>query len=265
MSLLLLVVVFALGAVLGVPTRQLNRPYLPGGRIVGGEDADIADYPYQLCVIYVDFGPMCGATLIAPGWALTAAHCTYKEVASSFQVRAGSSNATSGGQLVQVEKIYQHPDFFYLTGENDISLFKLATNITTPSAKTATLSTSKPHANQTASVIGWGITVEDDLTAGSEVLQVVQVPVLEQEVCSGIYSDFATSMFCAGYLEEGGKDACTGDSGGALVVDGVQAGIASWGSGCAEPGKPGVYTDVASYLDWIEEVMASDSKSPDNW
>ena len=48
-----------------------------------------------------------------------------------------------------------------------------------------------------------------------------------------------------------------GDSGSPLqcrVEDKwVQAGVTSWGVGCAKPGYPGVYVRVSQYLDWIYE------------
>lgn len=34
-------------------------------------------------------------------------------------------------------------------------------------------------------------------------------------------------------------------------------GITSWGSGCGRKGKPGVYTEVSQYIDWIESKMGS--------
>ena len=58
-------------------------------------------------------------------------------------------------------------------------------------------------------------------------------------------------------LIEGGMDSCQGDSGGPLAVRNVEntawllAGITSWGLGCAQPGRPGVYTKVSSYINWI--------------
>jgi len=63
-------------------------------------------------------------------------------------------------------------------------------------------------------------------------------------------------MMCAG-LEEGGKDACKGDSGGPLAVekDGVWylAGIVSAGISCAIPKMLGVYHNVSVTADWIRD------------
>nr|CAD7269548.1 unnamed protein product [Timema shepardi] len=79
-------------------------------------------------------------------------------------------------------------------------------------------------------------------------LQYVQVPV---SLCMNYGSDnIGPGMLCAGY-KEGGKDSCSGDSGGPLACDGQLTGIVSWGASCAASLYPGVYTNVSYYNSWI--------------
>jgi trypsin len=96
------------------------------------------------------------------------------------------------------------------------------------------------------------------------VLQEVEVDLVPQEACRHRYGSFviSESMMCAA---RDGADACSGDSGGPLLVRGpsellgagdVQVGIVSFGVGCADERYPGVYTDVAAVLPWIEEKLA---------
>ncbi|GFO48526.1 serine protease [Plakobranchus ocellatus] len=108
-------------------------------------------------------------------------------------------------------------------------------------------------------VTGWG----NDHTGNSQRhLQKVSIPVQSNAKCNEwLEGEWVTSnMMCAGF-EEGGKGSCFGDSGGPLVCkkNGVWklAGIVS-GSvyfSCANPNKPGIYTRVSSYLDWIDEKI----------
>ncbi|CAG0924768.1 unnamed protein product [Notodromas monacha] len=74
------------------------------------------------------------------------------------------------------------------------------------------------------------------------------------------WTNIYDGMLCAGYYALGGVDACQGDSGGPMTCpleDGtnVLAGIVSWGTGCARPGYPGVYSEVAYLREWIHEKI----------
>lgn len=92
------------------------------------------------------------------------------------------------------------------------------------------------------------------------VLQTVEVPIVDKKSCNRAYflsGGISKGQVCAGYLE-GGKDSCQGDSGGPLVCNGSLSGIVSYGNGCAAPGFPGVYSDVAYYKDWIDEQNGAD-------
>ena len=108
---------------------------------------------------------------------------------------------------------------------------------------------------------GWGSTGQ--ASGGySRRLQTASVPILETAKCMEpqVYGpDKLTSgMICAGFLA-GGLDSCQGDSGGPMVGEvrgrATLLGIISWGYGCGRANKPGVYTRVASYVDWIDEIM----------
>jgi len=79
-------------------------------------------------------------------------------------------------------------------------------------------------------------------------LRAVELDMVDRETCIERYEpikDVTPRMVCAGL--GGGKNACKGDSGGALVVkkSGKQLGIVSWSLGCAEPYYPGVFANVA--------------------
>ena len=91
-------------------------------------------------------------------------------------------------------------------------------------------------------------------------LMQVEVPIVSQSSCKRAYgSSIHDSMVCAG-LRQGGKDSCQGDSGGPLVCESngkfFLEGVVSWGSGCASPGKYGVYARVRYLRQWIDNTMS---------
>ncbi|KAI2796867.1 peptidase S1 [Blomia tropicalis] len=81
--------------------------------------------------------------------------------------------------------------------------------------------------------------------------------------CQKIYeNDVTINQFCA---MKDGVDACTGDAGGPAASNKVLLGIISWGGEeCAQQGKPGVYTNVGQFVDWINIffLVIMDEKGP---
>nr|CAD7588048.1 unnamed protein product [Timema genevievae] len=93
----------------------------------------------------------------------------------------------------------------------------------------------------------------------AETLQFLKVPLVMFDECINKYPQLVKGELCAGFID-GSGDACQGDSGGPLTCVGYLTGLVSWGYGCATPGYPGVYTDVAYYKTWVEQY--GDSGGP---
>jgi len=235
------------------------------GQIVGGEKAAPGAWPWMVAIqAYTEPGyhTFCGATLVAPSWALTAAHCVVNASPDDIVATVGPHRLDSGqGQKRSVDRIVVHPRYgfdFAHDFAHDLALLHL----TEPAdAELVTLlgadSLALAGPGTLGTVIGWGALSEDG-SAGlvSYDLQQVELPIVSEEECTSSMGRMITeNMLCAGF-REGGKDACHGDSGGPLVVpDGEGgwqlAGLVSFGIGCARPAFYGVYTRVSQYHDWI--------------
>ncbi|KFU86198.1 Transmembrane protease serine 11E, partial [Chaetura pelagica] len=158
-----------------------------------------------------------------------------------------------------VKTIIIHEKYSYPEHDYDIALVQLSKHVEfTSSIHRVCL----PEPSQTllynsdAIITGWGALTNDGPTPN--VLQEATVKLIDSNTCNRkeVYDgDITPRMLCAGYLE-GGVDACQGDSGGPLVVPDTRlmwylVGIVSWGDECAKPNKPGVYTRVTYFRDWI--------------
>lgn len=232
--------------------------------IVGGENANIEDYPYNAALINSGGwfgGGFCGASIINEYWILTAAHCVDNSSANGTAVRVGNdASYAQGGVTYDALEIISHPNFNANTLNNDIALIRVDgpisfDNFTQPVVlmcdTQVELGVEEP--GEMSWVTGWGNT---EGTTSSSQLQVVGVPITT--VSNYGTNQIDPDMIMAGY-PDGGYDSCQGDSGGPLVVlaaDGetyLQAGVVSWGNGCAEAGYPGVYTRLSYFIDWICE------------
>ncbi|ELW68909.1 Anionic trypsin [Tupaia chinensis] len=232
------------GAAVAFPTNDDDD------KIVGGYTCEENSVPYQ---VSLNSGyHFCGGSLISDQWVVSAAHC-YK---SRIQVRLGEHNidvVEGNEQFINSAKVIRHPKYNSWTLDSDIMLIKLSS----PAALNTRVSTiSLPSACAPAGtqclISGWGNTL-----SSGKLLQCLDAPLLSEAECEASYPGQITeTMVCAGFLE-GGKDSCQGDSGGPVVCNGELQGIVSWGYGCAQKGRPGVYTKVCQFVDWIQETIAA--------
>ncbi|XP_021960483.1 trypsin-1 [Folsomia candida] len=232
--------------------------------VVGGKPAESLDkYPHQIALLHKDKF-FCGGSIYSETCILTAAHCTEYDdgsliPADVMSVRAGSLKHNSGGQVYKVGKVIRNPGYNREASfDGDIAILQLTSTIWFGFGKTsASLSYKEPEAGTTHVVTGWGRTSETG--KDSDVLQYANVPIVSRSECQKAYPDekITDNMICGGY-PEGGKDSCKGDSGGPLTRQwsNIQAGITSWGYGCARPGQPGVYTNTAKYVDWVKSYCS---------
>ncbi|XP_036278589.1 transmembrane protease serine 11C [Pipistrellus kuhlii] len=229
-----------------------------GNRIAGGSDAEEGEWPWQAS-LQQNSVHRCGATLISNNWLVTAAHCFIRSNdPKKWNVSFGLL-LSDPQKKRNIKNITIHEDYHYPAHENDIALVNLASPVLyTSNIRRVCL----PEANyifppnSSVVVTGWGTSKTDGSIPN--ILQKATVKIIDNQTCNKeeIYNGMITpGMLCAGFLR-GKVDACQGDSGGPLVKTDHKGiwflvGIVSWGDQCALPNKPGVYTRVAYYRDWI--------------
>ncbi|XP_004842498.2 transmembrane protease serine 3 [Heterocephalus glaber] len=245
----------------------LRTGYSP--RIVGGNASSPAQWPWQVSLQFQGYH-LCGGSVITPQWIITAAHCVYDlYLPKSWDIQAGLvSLLDSPAPSHLVEKIVYHSKYKPKRLGNDIALMKLAGPLTFDEMVQPVCLPNSEESFPDSKVCwtsGWGATEDGGDT--SPVLNHAAVPLISNKICNhrDVYGGIISpSMLCAGYLK-GGVDSCQGDSGGPLVCQQSRlwklVGTTSFGMGCADVNKPGVYTRITSFLDWIHEQMERDLRT----
>ncbi|XP_049643536.1 kallikrein-8-like [Suncus etruscus] len=228
-----------------------------GSKVLEGQECRPFSQPWQ-AALFQGISLLCGGVLVGQNWVVTAAHCQKPK----YTVRLGDhslKNREGSEQEMEVAQSIPHPCYNRSSDDNshDIMLIRLRGRVNFgPKVKPIKLPDYCPKAGQKCEISGWG-TVTSPEENFPDTLNCAQVEIYPQKQCKDAYPGKVTdSMVCAG--DSNGADTCQGDSGGPLVCDNRLQGITSWGSDpCGKPEKPGVYTNVCYYLQWLKKTMGN--------
>lgn len=220
----------------------------------------------------------CGAVYIGGKFLLTAAHCIGGLQSARFfagrRIRLGTHQIDGLHNLVRIRTVLTHRQYDPVTLQNDIALIELEREPDFPRLSSVRLPSSSNYRPGSGDLLlsGWGYRREttnaSNALASDGQFQDRAVAKLQggllrlyaTSVCNNNAAFRAarvhlrTGQLCAGTAI--GIDSCRGDSGGPLVEmdTGILIGIVSGGKGCGLEKTPGIYVDVAHYLDWIERA-----------
>ncbi|XP_011447066.3 transmembrane protease serine 3 isoform X2 [Magallana gigas] len=245
------------------------KPHAKPPRIVGGHVSSPGRWPW-IASIYLHIPPMsqeqfCAGSLVSDEWILTAAHCFDRTTDKrDVRIRLGEFNLhhrDPSEQTFNATELFIHPLYTKSSHDFDIALIKLnrPADTSTDYVKSICLplASEPPFHNDFCYVAGWGNTGSSGASK-TAILQEAKMPLLDSNLCRRIYSQLTSNMMCGGYVY-GGIDTCQGDSGGPLSCRRSNrwelGGVVSWGNGCAQILKPGVYTKTMPFLSWITDTM----------
>ncbi|XP_077986726.1 low-density lipoprotein receptor-related protein 5-like [Glandiceps talaboti] len=261
-----------------VDVREPGQPGVCGiarrtGRVYGGRESKQGEWPWMVLLNSTAVPYLyCGGTLLNHRWVITAAHCLAPMMASTetLQLHLGKLNREEHEEqekTVTAADIIPHPDFDAHTFDSDVALIRLnehvsytddITPICLPSVRD---SERMVQAGKWGWITGWGRTENGNRRAS--ILRKARLEIRSRSSCEDAHTDPVThTMFCAG---GDGRDSCGGDSGGPFMkLVGARwylLGLVSWGpaNSCAVASKPGVYTMVGKFYDWIKETTAENT------
>ncbi|GJQ78727.1 hypothetical protein Trydic_g2761 [Trypoxylus dichotomus] len=242
---------------------RCSSPRLPGAhcpRILGGEPANIEDFPFMAYLlrkrIFDGKLTSCGACYIERHWLVTAGHCVYesnpKRPYHLTYVFMGMTKKSSRVELwVQkriAAEVYHHPN--YRKGARpytgyDIGLIKIRLPfVITHYVRVANLPyTTLNYRGVEVTAIGWG-RIFPNSSLKPDNLQMLRTKVWDTPpaTCSAV----SANAICIGTKKLHGS---FGDSGGPLVHNDLVIGVLS--RGCRN-----IYENIYEHIKWLDFVMS---------
>lgn len=235
-------------------------------RIVGG-DFTTSSRLNDMLVALTDGQFFCTGTLISSRWVISAAHCRFD---STWTAAIGASQAGVDGNVIPVQRAFNHPKYRPDFEHFDIAVLKLQRPALGAAFMRLNVNATTPLENSFVRVAGYGTIVYDDEENEAERgrLRQVDLPVFNFQRCNRLFGGLISrAQFCTGY-PLGGCDACSGDSGGPVFQydsngDPVLIGLVSFGDGCGNANSPGVNVRVSHFEEWLRRKGADFEVSTD--
>ncbi|XP_011504864.1 PREDICTED: chymotrypsin-2-like [Ceratosolen solmsi marchali] len=240
-----LVVCFCLVEIVGI--------FGKSARIIGGENADIKEFPYVVSLAMLNVEKhFCGGTIISNWHILTAAHCVAERDYASIRIYMGNSNLQdSKDNSYGIMTVVIHPQFKNDI-RNDIAVIMLDRCIIFNEFQNKiNLPTKDVKAGSVGVITGWGRT-NVNILKPADVLQKASTKILSNSECHKSLKMSIMELMCV--FERKGIGACYGDSGSPLVSNGEFVGIGARVFDCAV-GIPDIYTRVYPYVDFIKSIF----------